>query len=227
MAKISLSYNGHDIVVKNGIWERIYYDRRRVRSGFSMFGKHYTFSMQEDKETANYSARISSGFTGAKVTVMRNGLVIYSDNPKNPVQTLPALGGGSVVVKMPPQKKGQAGTIGSGVILIGLALFASQTVPPKEKHEEALREEIRAYINRPDHDWLMAQLGLASEQAFHKALAESGTSYIDLLGLQYEKSMFWSTVENPKSATPKTAVFSWGIFNNAHVNDGMLDALQQ
>ena len=75
----TIVHNGHRIEVSYGLTERVRYDGRLTSQKTTWFGATHVFRVQEDGEEVEYDAEIRSGFWGVKVTVRRNGIMIYGE----------------------------------------------------------------------------------------------------------------------------------------------------
>ena len=75
----TIVHNGHRIEVSYGLSERVRYDGRLMSQKTTWFGATHVFRVQEDGDEVEYDAEIRSGFWEAKVTVRRNGIVIYGE----------------------------------------------------------------------------------------------------------------------------------------------------
>lgn len=81
MPKHSILSDGHTIeVITTGIGpESVNYDGKNVSSKFSFFGGDHVIKKEENGEIAQYDVSIRSGFFTGKVTVRKNGLIIYTN----------------------------------------------------------------------------------------------------------------------------------------------------
>lgn len=77
--KKTIMHAGHRIEVSYGLTERVRYDGRLMSQKTTWFGATHVFQVEENGEIAEYDAEIRSGVWGAKVTVRRNGVLIYGE----------------------------------------------------------------------------------------------------------------------------------------------------
>lgn len=101
------------------------------------------------------------------------------------------------------------------LLIGGVLLAAALTLPDKSRHEAELRQAVTAAIDSSDAKSAGQIVGKATAWVLNAAYKDDPTaSYIDFLGLKYQKFGVFSVVTNKKGE-----VVSIGAFNQVYVRD--------
>lgn len=70
----------HSIEATNSIWgtETVRYDGEVMTKGHSMSGNNWFFNVREDEEDVRYEVEFRGGFFTARITIRRNGIIVYA-----------------------------------------------------------------------------------------------------------------------------------------------------
>ena len=80
MSKHTIESDGHTLEVKtSGLGpESVSYDGDKESSKFSIFGGDHKFEKEENGEVVKYDVSIRSGLIIPRITVRKNGKIIYT-----------------------------------------------------------------------------------------------------------------------------------------------------
>jgi hypothetical protein len=101
------------------------------------------------------------------------------------------------------------------LLLVGVLVAAALTIPDKSKHEAELRQAVSASIHAMPEKSGGDVLGKASAWILNAAFKDDASaSYIDFMGLEYQKFGVFSVVKDNKGQ-----IVSIGAFNQVYVRD--------